>query len=198
MQRMELTGERLIPASVDTTWAALNDPETLKGCIAGCESLERIGDDALRRRRGDEDRPGQRALQGQPEDDQRRRADRLHDQLRRPGRRRRLRQGLGRRRARPRSRRRRRGSRYTARATVGGKMAQIGSRLIDATAAKIAEDFFRAFEAHAAGPVRRPGRRRPPAPLAAASRVARAGRARSAGRWRRGRRRRHAPTCVLR
>ena len=40
---MELTGERLIPASVDTTWAALNDPETLKGCIAGCESLERVG-----------------------------------------------------------------------------------------------------------------------------------------------------------
>jgi hypothetical protein len=27
-------------------------------------------------------------------------------------------------------------------------MAQIGSRLIDATAAKIAEDFFKAFEAH--------------------------------------------------
>ena len=37
---------------------------------------------------------------------------------------------------------------YTARATVGGKMAQIGSRLIDATAGKITEDFFKAFEAH--------------------------------------------------
>ena len=36
---------------------------------------------------------------------------------------------------------------YHARATVGGKMAQIGSRLIDATAAKITEDFFKAFEA---------------------------------------------------
>src|ERR1700712_1567407 len=42
---MELSGERLIPASVDTTWAALNDPDTLKGCIAGCESLERVGAD---------------------------------------------------------------------------------------------------------------------------------------------------------
>jgi carbon monoxide dehydrogenase subunit G len=38
---MELQGERLIPASVDQTWAALNDPEVLKACIAGCESLER-------------------------------------------------------------------------------------------------------------------------------------------------------------
>ena len=36
---------------------------------------------------------------------------------------------------------------YAARATVGGKMAQIGSRLIDATAAKITDDFFKAFEA---------------------------------------------------
>ena len=44
---MELHGERLIPAPRSTTtWAALNDPETLKACIAGCESLERTGDDA--------------------------------------------------------------------------------------------------------------------------------------------------------
>ena len=44
---MELQGERLIPASVDKTWAALNDPDTLKACIAGCESLERTGPDAF-------------------------------------------------------------------------------------------------------------------------------------------------------
>ena len=42
---MELNGERIIPASIDATWAALNDPEILKACIAGCESLERTGDD---------------------------------------------------------------------------------------------------------------------------------------------------------
>ena len=43
---MELKGERIIPATVEATWAALNDPEVLKGCIAGCESMERTGDDA--------------------------------------------------------------------------------------------------------------------------------------------------------
>ena len=37
---------------------------------------------------------------------------------------------------------------YSARAQVGGKLAQIGSRLVDAAARKIAEDFFKAFEAH--------------------------------------------------
>ena len=62
---MELQGERLIPADLQRTWEALNDPETLKACIAGCESLERDGDDALPRGGGRQGRPGQRALQGQ-------------------------------------------------------------------------------------------------------------------------------------
>jgi carbon monoxide dehydrogenase subunit G len=45
---MELQGERLIPANVQRTWEALNDPETLKACIAGCETLERTGDNSFR------------------------------------------------------------------------------------------------------------------------------------------------------
>ena len=44
---MELQGERLIPAPRAMTWTALNDPEFLKACIAGCESLDRSGDDAF-------------------------------------------------------------------------------------------------------------------------------------------------------
>jgi carbon monoxide dehydrogenase subunit G len=36
---------------------------------------------------------------------------------------------------------------YTARATVGGKLAQIGQRLIDSTAKSIADNFFAKFEA---------------------------------------------------
>jgi len=35
--------------------------------------------------------------------------------------------------------------RYDAKANVGGKLAQIGSRLVDAAAAKITEEFFRSF-----------------------------------------------------
>ena len=38
---MEMNGSREVPASVDATWNALNDPEVLKACIAGCESIER-------------------------------------------------------------------------------------------------------------------------------------------------------------
>ena len=41
---MELTGQQLIGAPIDKTWVALNDPGVLKDCIAGCESIERTGD----------------------------------------------------------------------------------------------------------------------------------------------------------
>ena len=144
---MELQGERLIPASVDTTWAALNDTEVLKACIAGCESLERTGDNTMTavvalkvgpvsaRFKGNlamtnVDAPngytinfdGQGGVAGFGKGS----ADvALTEQG--------PQQTL---------------LKYTARATVGGKMAQIGSRLIDATAGKITEDFFKAFEAH--------------------------------------------------
>ena len=36
---MEIEGEELISASNDRVWAALNDPEVLRACIPGCESL---------------------------------------------------------------------------------------------------------------------------------------------------------------
>ena len=146
---MELTGERLIPADRATTWAAINDPAILQGCIAGCESLERTADDtfaavvALRvgpvsaRFRGT-----LRMLDVRPPEHCTLQFD-AHGGA----------AGFG------------KGSadvdlseagpgrttlRYASRATVGGKMAQIGSRLVDATAAKLAEDFFAAFEARLA------------------------------------------------
>ncbi|HKW82409.1 MAG TPA: carbon monoxide dehydrogenase subunit G [Burkholderiaceae bacterium] len=142
---MELQGERLIPASVDTTWAALNDPDTLKACIAGCESLERTGDDAFSavvalkvgpvsaRFKGNLqmtnvqapngytinfDGQGGVAGFGKGSADVALSPDGANTLLK-----------------------------YNARATVGGKMAQVGARLIDAAAGKITEDFFKAFEA---------------------------------------------------
>ncbi|OHV83766.1 carbon monoxide dehydrogenase subunit G [Rhizobium sp. LCM 4573] len=38
---MEITGEERISAPRDVVWRALNDPEILKQCIPGCQSLER-------------------------------------------------------------------------------------------------------------------------------------------------------------
>lgn len=45
---MEMTGEQRIEAPRDRVWAALNDPEVLKACIPGCQSLEQIGPDRMR------------------------------------------------------------------------------------------------------------------------------------------------------
>jgi carbon monoxide dehydrogenase subunit G len=153
---MELQGDRLIPATLDMTWAALNDPDTLKACIAGCESLERTGDDAFAalvavkvgpvsaRFKGSLklsnvmapnsytltfDGQGGVAGFGKGSADVALTAEGPQTRLK-----------------------------YRVRAQVGGKMAQVGSRLIDAAASKVAEDFFKAFEVHL----------RPPAPAEAA------------------------------
>ena len=41
---MDINGEYQIAARREAVWAALNDPEMLKTCIQGCESLEQTGD----------------------------------------------------------------------------------------------------------------------------------------------------------
>jgi hypothetical protein len=146
---MELNGERLIPASLETTWSALNDPETLKACIAGCETLERTGDDAYTAVVAMKIGPVSARFKGNlkmsnidPPNGYTMAFDGQGGVA-----------GFG------------KGSAdvkltaegsaatkltYSARATVGGKIAQIGSRLIDAAAGKITDDFFKAFEAQLA------------------------------------------------
>ncbi|MDG2003409.1 MAG: carbon monoxide dehydrogenase subunit G [Novosphingobium sp.] len=44
---MQMAGEQRIAASRQRVWEALNDPEVLKACIPGCQSLEREGDDGF-------------------------------------------------------------------------------------------------------------------------------------------------------
>ena len=39
-----MTGEATLPAARPQVWALLNDPDVLKACIPGCESLEKTGD----------------------------------------------------------------------------------------------------------------------------------------------------------
>lgn len=43
-QSVEMKGERLIPVPQAEVWRGLNDPEILKDCIPGCESIERVTD----------------------------------------------------------------------------------------------------------------------------------------------------------
>ena len=41
---MEIEGEERIAAPVETVWKALNDPDVLKECIPGCDTLEKTSD----------------------------------------------------------------------------------------------------------------------------------------------------------
>jgi hypothetical protein len=44
---MDMTGQHTIPAPRQTVWEALNDPDVLKQCIPGCEEIERTGDNGF-------------------------------------------------------------------------------------------------------------------------------------------------------
>jgi len=45
---MTMQGEVVLPAGRDRVWAALNDPVVLKSCIPGCQELEKIGESEFR------------------------------------------------------------------------------------------------------------------------------------------------------
>jgi carbon monoxide dehydrogenase subunit G len=45
---MTMSGEVQLPASRDVVWGKLNDPDVLKACIPGCEELEKTSDHEFR------------------------------------------------------------------------------------------------------------------------------------------------------
>jgi carbon monoxide dehydrogenase subunit G len=140
---MELTSSRTVPASVEATWAALNDPEVLKVCIPGCESIERVSDTEFRVAMTARVGPVAAKFSGRIV-----LADLVAPQSYRMtfegqgGA-----AGFARGEARVALSAQGADTRidYSASAQVGGKLAQIGSRLVDGAAAKVAEDFFARF-----------------------------------------------------
>lgn len=44
---MDMTGERRIPAPRQAVWDALNDPDVLKNSIPGCQTLEKLSDNQM-------------------------------------------------------------------------------------------------------------------------------------------------------
>lgn len=146
---MEQTGEYRIAAPREQVWAALNDPAVLARCIEGCQSMERVGDDrfdaAVKAKVG----PVSALFNAEIrlEDIEAPTAYTLNAQVKGGA------AGFA------------RGSarveleaagadtllRYRINANVGGKLAQVGSRLIDAAARKMADDFFGAFGSELGG-----------------------------------------------
>jgi carbon monoxide dehydrogenase subunit G len=146
---MNMSGERRIAASQTTVWAALNDPRILKECIPGCEALEmQSPTDMTARvklaigpvkatfngtvRLSDLDPPNGYRISGEGSGgvagyakggaDVRLAHDGACTLMR-----------------------------YDVKADVGGKLAQLGGRLIDSTAKKLADQFFEKFTAIVGG-----------------------------------------------
>jgi carbon monoxide dehydrogenase subunit G len=148
---MDINGEFDIPVSRQQVWEALNDPQVLAQCIPGCESIERESDTEMlakmlakigpvkarfesRIRLSNINPPQSYTISGEGKGG--------------PA-------GFG------------KGSadvtlaetggntilRYTATLQVGGKLAQIGSRLVGGAARKIANDFFGKFVEVVADPI---------------------------------------------
>ena len=154
---MEMTGEFRIPAPRQRVWEGLNDPGVLKQCIPGCQTLEKVSDTEFNGRvvasvgpvratfggkvtLSDLDPPQSYTISGEGSGGVAGFAkggakvnlaeDGAETVLT-----------------------------YAVQAQVGGKLAQIGSRLIDGVARKMANDFFGSFAAAVAA--------EQPAPVAA-------------------------------
>lgn len=159
---MELTQTHLLPVPLQTAWDALNDPAVLQRCIPGCESVtaatEHAYDIAMTAAVG----PVKARFKGRMElaDIVPPRSYTLHFDGQGGA------AGFGKGTAQvqlaPEGPTVTRLS-YTAHAQVGGKLAQIGSRLIDGAARKLADEFFQRF-ASEFGPAEAPGPWMPPPP----------------------------------
>ena len=157
---MEMTGEQLIPLAQERVWQALNDPEVLRQCIPGCDSIERRSDTEFAVAMTAAVGPVKAKFSGKlvlSDLDPPRSYSIAFEGSGGAA-------GFGKGAAQVKLTPEGAGTRlaYTAKASVGGKLAQVGSRLIDGVAKKMADDFFTKFNvtvapqaaAGAAGPSR--------------------------------------------
>ena len=141
---MEMTGEQLIPLPQAEVWRGLIDPDVLKASIPGCETIERVTDNEYKIELTAAIGPVKAKFKGKL----------VLSDIKAPNSYALAFEGSG-------------GAagfakggaqvslspdgrgtrlRYSAKANIGGKLAQVGSRLIDGVAAKTADDFFANFK----------------------------------------------------
>jgi carbon monoxide dehydrogenase subunit G len=147
---MDMSGTRRIAAPRETVWERLNDADTLRACIPGCEALSGNAQDGFEATVKQKVGPVKATFKGAvavtdavpPE------SYRIAGEgkggvagFAKGGADVRLAEVEG-------------GTEltYAVQAKVGGKIAQLGSRLIDSFAAKMADEFFDRFRAEVEGP----------------------------------------------
>ncbi|WP_343078840.1 carbon monoxide dehydrogenase subunit G [Ostreiculturibacter nitratireducens] len=140
---MELADEILIPAPRDTVYAALNDPEILKASIPGCEELVKESDTELEAKVVLKVGPVKARFSGKVTLDTTGAPERFSLRGEGSG----GVAGFAKGGAEVELVEQEGGTllRYDAKADVGGKIAQLGSRLLLGTAKKLAASFFESF-----------------------------------------------------
>ncbi|MGA2944662.1 MAG: carbon monoxide dehydrogenase subunit G [Xanthobacteraceae bacterium] len=140
---MTMTGEYQLPASQQAVWEKLNDPAVLKACIPGCQELNRTGDNGFQAvatikigpvkatfkgavTLSDIDPPNGYKISGQGEGGV---------------------AGFAKGGAVVKLEPKDGGTllTYNVEAQIGGKLAQLGQRLVNGAAKKVADDFFQNF-----------------------------------------------------
>ena len=141
---MDMQGSRTLAVDRPKAWEALNDPEVLKACIPGCDRIEATGPDQYAIGMSVKVGPVAAKFAGkiQLQDVQPPTSYTLRFEGQGGA------AGFGKGQAQVRLEPRDPGCEltYTANAQVGGKIAQVGQRLIDGVARSMAEDFFKRFE----------------------------------------------------
>lgn len=152
---MDQKGEYVVPAPQDVVWQALNDPAVLARCIPGCQSMEKQDDTRFSAKVKAKVGPVSATFDVVLElaDIEAPRSYRINGQVKGgPA-------GFGKGGAsvhlEPLGEQQTRLT-YQVEASVGGKLAQVGSRLIDAATRKMADEFFSAFSAEISAEVGTP------------------------------------------
>jgi hypothetical protein len=140
---MEILGSQIIPADKQTVWNALNNPEVLKNCLPGCESVELTAPDEFKVAITTAIGPLKAKFKGTLQVTQANPPESCVLVFEGQG----GAVGFGKGSSQVTLRSVENGTElsYNAQAHVGGKLAQIGSRLIDSVAKKMSDDFFKAF-----------------------------------------------------
>lgn len=144
---MEMTGEQLIALSQQATWDALNDTAVLKDCIPGCDSLEKQSDTEYLLTMIAKVGPVSAKFKGRMTLLEVQAPDSYTLQFEGQGGVAGFAKGDAQVSLAPEGD----GTRlsYSVKASIGGKLAQVGARLIDGVAKKTAEQFFTAFNKRA-------------------------------------------------
>jgi carbon monoxide dehydrogenase subunit G len=145
---MKFEGTHLLPGNRRDAWTALNDPTVLKACIPGCESLQSLGDNRFETVIITSVGPVRARLAGTLSlaNVVVNESYTLEFDLRAGA------AGFGRGEVQVRLHAGGSGNSlyYSADAVIGGRIAQLGSRLIEGTARKISDSFFERFAAEVA------------------------------------------------